>query len=240
KANFVACHQPGFLERYDMLNSLVTRGTFLLNTAYSKEEIWSRLPTPVQQTLLVKHARFFVIDATRVARESGMGGRINTIMQVCFFALSGVLPKDEAIEAIQESIRKTYGKKGEEVVQMNLKAVDNTLEHLHEVPLTQQVNGTGNLLPPIAGDAPALVRNVLGKLAGGTGDDLPVSAFPCDGTFPTGTAQYEKRNLAVEIPVWDEAVCIQCMKCVAICPHATIRGKVYDPANLADAPAAFK
>ena len=240
KANFVACHQPGFLERYDMVNSLVMGGTFLLNTSYSVKEIWSRLPTPVQQTLLAKKARFYVIDATKVARESGMGGRINTIMQVCFFALSGVLPKAEAIEAIKESIRKTYGKKGEEVVQMNLKAVDNTLEHLNEVTLVQAVNGTGGLLPAITGNAPAFVQEVLGKLACGLGDSLPVSAFPCDGTFPTGTSQYEKRNLAVEIPVWDESVCIQCMKCVAICPHATIRGKVYEPANLAGAPPTFK
>ena len=240
RANFVACHQPIFLERYDMVKTLVPGGTFLLNTPFSKEQAWAQLPTPVQQTLLARKARFFVIDATKVARDSGMGGRINTIMQVCFFALSGVLPKDEAIESIKDSIRKTYGKKGEEVVQMNLKAVDNTLAHLHEVPLTGKVNGTGPLLPPVTTNAPAFVRNVLGPIAGGLGDDLPVSAFPNDGTFPTGTAQYEKRNLATDIPVWDLAVCIQCMKCVAICPHATIRAKVYEPAALAGAPANFK
>src|SRR5262249_48791916 len=159
------------------------------------------------------------------ARDSGMGGRINTIMQVCFFALSGVLPKNEAIDAIKESIRKTYGKKGEEIVQMNLRAVDNTLAHLHEVQLTGKVNGSGGFVPPVTPNAPVFVREVLGLIAGGCGDDLPVSAFPCDGTFPTATAQYEKRNLASEIPVWDEAVCIQCLKCVAICPHATIRAK---------------
>ena len=240
KANFVACHQPIFLERYDMVKNLVPGGTFLLNTPLARESIWAQLPTPVQETILAKQARFYVIDATKVARESGMGGRINTIMQVCFFALSGVLPKAEAIEAIKESIRKTYGKKGEEVVQMNLKAVDNTLAHLHEVALNNKVNGTGGFLPAISQDAPEYVRTVLGKLAAGLGDELPVSAFACDGTFPTATAQYEKRNLALEIPVWDPVVCIQCMKCVAICPHATIRAKVYEPKDLAGAPPDFK
>jgi pyruvate-ferredoxin/flavodoxin oxidoreductase len=241
RANFVACHQPGFLERYEMLRSLVPAGTFLLNTPHSKEEVWSKLPTPVQESLLAKKAKFFVIDATKVACDSGMGGRINTIMQVCFFALSGVLPKDEAIEAIKNSIKKTYGKKGDEIVKMNLQAVDNTLDHLHEVSLTNcKLNGAGALLPPMSPDAPEFVRNVLGRLAAGCGDEVPVSAFPADGTFPTGTAQYEKRNLALEIPVWDEKVCIQCAKCVAICPHATIRAKVYEPGALANAPATFK
>ena len=241
QANFVACHQPGFLERYEMLRSLVPGGTFLLNTPYAPEAVWSRLPTPVQETLLAKKARLFVINATRVAKESGMGGRINTIMQVCFFALSGVLPKDEAIDAIKNSIKKTYGKKGEEIVKMNLQAVDKTLAHLHEVKVTDnKLNGAGPLLPPISPDAPAFVKNVLGKLAAGFGDELPVSAFPNDGTFPTATAQYEKRNLALEIPVWDEKTCIQCLKCVAICPHATIRAKVYETAELKNAPATFK
>ncbi|MEY4386242.1 MAG: hypothetical protein RLY20_1525 [Verrucomicrobiota bacterium] len=240
RANFVACHLPGFLQKYDMLKNLVPGGVFLLNTPFSKEQIWSQLPTPVQKQLIAKQAKFYVIDATTVARNSGMGGRINTIMQVCFFALAGVLPREKAIDAIKYSIKKTYGKKGEEVVAMNLKAVDNTLEHLHEVPLTAAVNGTGALLPPVTDNAPAFVKNVLGRLTAGEGDDLPVSAFPVDGSFPTATAQYEKRNLALEIPVWDEKVCIQCLKCVAICPHATIRGKVYDPAQLTSAPALFK
>jgi pyruvate-ferredoxin/flavodoxin oxidoreductase len=240
QANFVACHQPVFLERYDMVKNLVNGGTFLLNTPFDKEQVWSQLPTPVQRELLDKQIRFYVIDATKVARESGMGGRINTIMQVCFFALSGVLPKAEAIEAIKESIRKTYGKKGEDVVQMNLKAVDNTLDHLYEVGLNNQVNGTGGFLPAVTTNAPVYVQKVLGALAAGLADDLPVSAFPNDGSFPTATAQYEKRNLALEIPVWDESVCIQCMKCVAICPHATIRAKVYDPKDLVGAPATFK
>ena len=240
RANFVACHQPMFLEKYDMIKPLVPGGTFLLNTPYSETEIWSKLPTPLQESLIAKKAKFYVIDATKVARDSGMGGRINTIMQVCFFALSGVLTRDKAIEAIKYSIKKTYGKKGEEVVAMNLKAVDNTLEHLHEVPVLTNVNGSGDLLPPVSPDAPVFVKNVLGRLAAGEGDELPVSAFPVDGTFPTGTAQYEKRNLALDIPVWDEKICIQCLKCVAICPHATIRAKVYEPAALANAPAMFK
>ena len=241
RANFVACHLPMFLDRFEMLRSLVPGGTFLLNTPFDKDAIWATLPTPVQQSLLAKKAKFFVIDATKVARESGMGGRINTIMQVCFFALSGVLPKDEAIEAIKKSIKKTYGKKGEEVVKMNLQAVDNTLAHLHEVAISaNKLNGAGPLLPPITPNAPAFVRNVLGPIAAGDGDDLPVSAFPNDGSFPTGTTQYEKRNLALEIPVWDEKTCIQCLKCVAICPHATIRAKVYDAAELKDVPATFK
>lgn len=241
KANFVACHLPVFLERYDMLRSLVPGGTFLLNTPYAKDEIWAKLPTPVQQALLAKKAKFHVINATKVARDSGMGGRINTIMQVCFFALSGVLPKEDAITAIKNSIKKTYGRKGEEVVQMNLKAVDNTLAHLHEVVVTDnKVNGAGPLLPSITPNAPEFVRNVLGKIAAGDGDDLPVSCFPNNGSFPTATAQYEKRNLALEIPVWDEKICIQCLKCVAICPHATIRAKVYEPEALKDAPPTFK
>jgi len=241
KANFVACHQPMFLPRFDMVKPLVNGGTFLLNTPYPRDEIWSKLPTPTQEMLIAKKAKFFVIDATKVARDSGMGGRINTIMQVCFFALSGVLPRDEAIDAIKLSIKKTYGKKGEEIVAMNLKAVDNTLEHLHEVPVVNcKVNGAGPLLPPLTPNAPGFVTDVLGRLTCGEGDDLPVSAFPVDGTFPTATAQYEKRNLAIEIPVWDEKVCIQCLKCVAICPHATIRAKVYDPSLLGNAPEKFK
>jgi pyruvate-ferredoxin/flavodoxin oxidoreductase len=240
RANFVACHLPAFLEKYDMAKPLVPGGTFLLNTPYPKDKIWSTLPTPLQESLMARKAKFYVIDATKVARDSGMGGRINTIMQVCFFALSGVLPRDKAIESIKYSIKKTYGKKGEEVVAMNLKAVDNTLEHLHEVPVPNRANGSGGLLPHISLTAPRFVQDVLGRLAANEGDVLPVSAFPADGTFPTATAQYEKRNLAMDIPVWDEKVCIQCLKCVAICPHATIRAKVYEPASLHGAPATFK
>jgi pyruvate-ferredoxin/flavodoxin oxidoreductase len=240
QANFVACHQTMFVERYDMTKDLAPGGTFLLNTPLGPERVWSRLPTPMQEALLAKRAKFFVIDATKVARDSGMGGRINTIMQVCFFALSGVLPREQAIDAMKGSIKKTYLKKGEDVVAMNLRAVDNTLEHLHQVQLPDKTNGTGSFLPPVSLNAPLFVRGVLGPIAIGRGDELPVSAFPVDGTFPTATAQYEKRNLASEIPVWDEKICIQCLKCVAICPHATIRAKVYEPDALDTAPAQFK
>jgi len=240
KSNFVACHLPVFLERYDVVKPLIAGGTFLLNTPYTKEEVWSKLPRPVQEGLVQKRAKFFVIDATKVARESGMGGRINTIMQVCFFALAGVLPKDEAIEQIKKSIKKTYGKKGDEVVQKNIKAVDNTLANLHEVVVPPQVSSRQEFAPGVTADAPKYIREVLGKLALNLGDDLSVSAFPVDGTFPTNTARYEKRNLALEIPVWDEKVCIQCAKCVAVCPHATIRMKVYDAKSLEGAPATFK
>ncbi|HNQ87134.1 MAG TPA: pyruvate:ferredoxin (flavodoxin) oxidoreductase [Verrucomicrobiota bacterium] len=240
KANFVACHQPVFLERYDMLQSLVPGGTFLLNTPYSAAEIWEQLPRPMQAQMVQKRLRFFVIDAIKVAKSTGMGGRINTIMQTCFFALSNVLPREEAIEAIKYSIKKTYGKKGEDVVRKNIEAVDHTLANLHEVTVPAQITSGFELHDPFTADAPARVRETLGRIYGGMGESLPVSAMPVDGTFPTATTQYEKRNLALEIPVWDEKTCIQCGKCVAICPHASIRMKVYDPAVLAGAPATFK
>ncbi len=240
KANFVACHQPVFLERNDVVKPLIAGGTFLLNTPYSKDEVWEKMPKVIQEGLIQKKAKFYVIDAIKVAHASGMGGRINTIMQVCFFALSGVLPRDQAIEAIKYSIKKTYGKKGEEVVKKNIEAVDSTLANLHEVTVPGVVSSTTELAPGVTSDAPEYVRNVLGKLALNLGDDLPVSAFSCDGSFPTATAQFEKRNLALEIPVWDEKVCIQCAKCIAVCPHATIRMKVYDPKALEGAPATFK
>jgi pyruvate-ferredoxin/flavodoxin oxidoreductase len=240
KANFVACHQPIFLERYDMLKDCSPNGTFLLNTAHGPDEVWAHLPRPLQVHIREKKLKFFVIDAVKVARESGMGGRINTVMQVCFFAISGVLPKDEAIEQIKYSIKKTYGKKGDEVVQMNLRAVDQTLAHLHEVKIPTTLNGAGDLLAPVSKEAPEFVRNVLGEIIAGRGDNLPVSAFPCDGTFPTGTAAWEKRNIALEIPVWDSAVCIQCGKCVMVCPHGVIRAKAYEPAALQNTPATFK
>ena len=197
----------------------------------------------MQQALLEREgAEFFVIDATSVARASGMGGRINTIMQVCFFALSGVLPRDEAIEAIKKSIKKTYGKKGEEVVQMNLKAVDNTLANLFEVPLHRPAStAPADSCRPSRPDAPPFVRDVLGKLAAGRGDDLPVSAFPRDGTFPDRRPRSTRSAISPwKFPVWNEAICIQCLKCVAMCPHATIRAKVCEPAQLEGAPATFK
>ncbi len=240
QANFVACHQPVFLERYDMLKPLVRGGTFLLNTPYGPDQVWERLPRPVQEGLIGKGANFFVIDATKVARESGMSGRINTIMQVCFFALSGVLPRAEAIAEIKDSIRKSYSNKGEEVVEMNLKAVDHTLAYLNEVEIPPEAGSRIDLSPAVSEKAPEFVRNVLGTMIAGLGDQLPVSALPCDGTFPTATAQWEKRNLALEIPAWDPQICIQCGKCAMVCPHSVIRIKIYDQGVLDQAPATFK
>jgi len=239
-ANFVACHQPVFLDRYDMLKALVPGGTFLLNTHYSKDEVWGELPRSVQEGLIKKKAKFYVIDAISVAKATGMGARINTIMQTCFFALSGVLPREEAIEQIKYTIKKTYGRKGEEVVQKNIAAVDQTLENLFEVKVPAQVTSTKELPAPFTADAPKEIADTLGVIYGNRGDELPVSAFSPDGTFPTGTARFEKRNLALEIPVWDEKTCIQCGKCVVICPHACIRMKTYDAKHLESAPATFK
>lgn len=240
KANFVACHQPGFLEHHDMLKDLVPGGVFLLNTYYGADEIWDHLPEPIQEQIISKHLKFYVIDALKIAQEAGMKGRINTVMQVCFFAISGVLPREEAIDAIKHSIEKTYGKKGEEIVEKNLKAVDQTLENLFEVKVPAAVTSKVAFLPPVAETAPAFVRGVLGEMIARRGDLIPVSALPVDGTYPTGTAQWEKRNIATEIPVWDTNICIQCGKCAMVCPHAVIRIKAYDPALLEGAPATFK
>jgi pyruvate-ferredoxin/flavodoxin oxidoreductase len=240
KANFVACHQWIFLERYDMLSALVEGGTFLLNSPFAPDEVWDHLPRAVQQQIIAKKAKFFVIDAYEVARATGMGSRMNTILQVCFFAISKVLPGEQAIEAIRKSIRDTYGKKGEEIVQKNMKAVDETLAHLFEVKVPAKRTSTIEMPPPFSPTAPEFEKNVLGIMYAGRGDELPVSAFPVDGTFPTGTAKWEKRNLALEIPAWDDKVCIQCGKCAMVCPHAVIRIKVYDSKELAGAPATFK
>ncbi len=240
QAQFVACHQPVFLDRYDLAGPLAPGGTFLLSAPWPTAEVWDHLPASLQTALIEKKAKVYAIDATRVAREAGMGGRINTIMQTCFFALSGVLPREEAIEAIKDSIRKAYGRKGEEIVQMNLKAVDNTLANLFEIPTGTRATSTLHMRPPVPAGAPPFVRDVLGEIIAGRGDRVPVSALPADGTFPTGTARWEKRNLSLEIPAWDPATCIQCGKCIFVCPHAVIRSKVYDPKLLADAPATFK
>jgi len=239
-ANFIACHQWIFLERYDMLEALVPGGVFLLNSPFSAEEVWDHLPREAQRQLIAKKAKFYVIDAYQVARDTGMGSRMNTIMQTCFFAISKVLPRDQAIEAIRESIRHTYGKKGEEVVQQNMRAVDETLAHLFEVTIPEAATSQIEIPEPFSTEASKFEREVLGAIYAGHGDELPVSAFPVDGTFPTSTAKWEKRNLALEIPAWDTKTCIQCGKCAMVCPHAVIRIKVYDSKQLEGAPATFK
>ncbi|HXX16038.1 MAG TPA: pyruvate:ferredoxin (flavodoxin) oxidoreductase [Candidatus Eremiobacteraceae bacterium] len=240
KANFVACHQFQFLDRIEVLAAAEPGATFLLNAPFGPEDIWEHIPRQVQETIINKKLRFFVIDGYSVARAAGMGSRINTIMQTCFFAISGVLPREEAIAAIKKSILETYGKRGDAVVQKNYSAVDQTLAHLHEVKVPDKVSATFDMLPAVAPQAPQFVRNVLGTIITGNGDSLPVSAMPIDGTFPTGTAMWEKRNIAKEIPVWDEELCIQCGKCVLVCPHAVIRAKVYDSSLLNNKPETFK
>jgi pyruvate-ferredoxin/flavodoxin oxidoreductase len=239
EANFVACHQFSFLERTDMLKYAAPGAVFLLNSIYDKEEVWNHLPREYQKAIIEKQLRFYVIDGYKVAEETGMGNRINTIMQTCFFAISGVLPKEQAIESIKYTIRKTYGKRGEAVVQRNFEAVDGTLANLYEVTAPSVVTSTIRQREPVSAAAPEFVRSVLGTIIAGSGDDLPVSAFPVDGTFPTNTARWEKRNIALEIPVWDPDLCIQCGKCVFVCPHAVIREKVYEPHFLQDAPPDF-
>ena len=239
-ANFVACHQWFFLEKYDMLRNLNKGGVFLLNSIYGKDETWNRLPKRVQQQIIDKEAQFYVIDAYDVGEKTGMGVRINTIMQTCFFAISGVIPKDQAIEYIKGAIKKTYSKKGEDVVRKNYAAVDATLEHLHQVDYPKDATSAIEMPPAVGEDAPEFVRNVTAEILAGRGADLPVSAMPVDGTFPTATTQYEKRNIALHIPVWEPDLCIQCGKCSAVCPHAVIRMKLYDADAAKGAPETFK
>jgi pyruvate-ferredoxin/flavodoxin oxidoreductase len=239
-ANFVACHQFGFLERFDVLKYAKHQAIFLLNSIYGPEDVWEHLTRETQEAILEKDLRFFVIDAYDVAHKTGMGSRINTIMQTCFFAISGVLPRDQAIEQIKKSIKKTYGKRGEAVVKKNFEAVDMTLENLHEVKVPELVSSLQTRRPAVPVQAPEFVRDVLGKMIIGDGDQIPVSAMPVDGTFPTGTTKWEKRNISLEIPVWEQDLCIQCGKCSFVCPHAVIREKIYEPAYLDNAPATWK
>jgi pyruvate-ferredoxin/flavodoxin oxidoreductase len=240
QADFVACHQFEFVDKVDVLEHAAPGATFLLNSPYGPAETWSHFPRELQQRVVERGLRLFVIDAFKVAREAGMGGRINTVMQVCFFALSGVLPREEAIARIKGAIEKTYGKRGEEVVKRNFAAVDASLAQLHEVPTPQTVTATRGRPPIVSDKAPDFVKRVSAVMMAGKGDLLPVSAFPVDGTWPVGTTKWEKRNLALEIPVWDPKVCIQCNQCALVCPHAAIRAKVYSPEALSGAPATFK
>jgi pyruvate-ferredoxin/flavodoxin oxidoreductase len=239
RAGFVACHQFGFLDRYDVLSYALPGATLLLNAPYPSEQVWERLPREVQDEILDKRLKVFCIDAADVARRTGMGGRINSIMQTCFFALSGVLPRADAIAKIKQAIEKTYGRKGDEVVRRNFAAVDETLAHLRQLEVPERATATRRRPPIVAGAAPDFVKRVTAVMIAGKGDLLPVSAFPLDGTWPTGTAQWEKRNIAAEIPAWDPRICIQCNKCTLVCPHAAIRAKVYDPEQLTGAPAGF-
>lgn len=239
-ANFVACHQFTFLERLDMTKYAKPGAVFLLNSIYGPDKVWDQLPQEVQADIIQKKLRFYVIDAYDVAEKTNMGARINTIMQTCFFAISGVLPREEAIAEIKKSIEHTYGKRGEAVVKQNYDAVDQALSNLHEVKIPEKVTSTQTRRSGMPDTAPEYVKNVLGQIFVQEGNRLPVSAFPVDGTFPTGTTQWEKRNIALEIPVWEPALCIQCGKCSFVCPHAVIRQKVYDPSYLAPAPATFK
>jgi len=240
QADFVACHQYQFIEKLDVLEIARPGATFLLNAPAGPDEVWATLPREVQQAIIDKGLKFYVIDAYRVAKEANLGGRINTIMQTCFFAISGVLPREEAIARIKDAIKKTYGAKGEKVVQMNYAGVDATLAALHEVKVPGKVDSTWQRPPVVAVEAPEYVQNVVAPIILGKGDDVPVSAMGIDGTFPTDTARWEKRCIAADIPIWDPETCIQCGKCVLVCPHAAIRMNVYEERHLADAPADFQ
>ena len=239
KANFVAVHQFVFVEKYPVLDAAMPGATVLLNSPYPADEVWNHLPRTFQQQVIDKGLKLYTIDADVVARETGMGRRINTIMQTCFFAISGVLPREEAIAKIKKAIEKTYSRKGEAVVQKNFAAVDAAVAHLHEVKIGP-VSSTFDLRPPVPAEAPEFVQKVTAEMIANRGDNLPTSLLPADGTYPTATTQWEKRSIGLEVPVWDPDVCIQCGKCVMVCPHAVIRAKVADEADLAAAPEGFK
>ncbi|MFY9574903.1 MAG: pyruvate:ferredoxin (flavodoxin) oxidoreductase [Blastocatellia bacterium] len=240
RANFVAVHQFNFLERYDVVAAAQQGATLLLNSPYSKDEVWDHLPRQIQKEIIDKGLALYVINAYDVATQTGMGVRINTIMQTCFFAISGVLPRDEAIQKIKDSIKKTYGNRGEVVVRQNYRAVDAAIENLHKANVPSSVTNESARCPIVPARAPEFVQKITGPIIAGLGDSLPVSAFPVDGTYPVGTAQWEKRNIALEVPVWEPDLCIQCGKCVFVCPHSTIRAKVFEESVLADAPDSFK
>ena len=239
KADFVACHQFPFMNKVDILKIAKPGATFLLNAPYAAEEVWNHLPIEVQEEIIAKKLNFYSINAVEVARETGMGQRINTVMQTCFFAISNILPKDEAIAQIKNAIKKTYSKKGDAIVQKNFAAVDASLAHLHKVEYPSAVTSTFHRQAPVPANAPEFVKKLTAELIADRGDQLLVSAFGevVDGTWPTGTTQYEKRCIATEIPVWDPAVCIQCGKCSLVCPHGVIRMKIASEEELKNAPA---
>jgi pyruvate-ferredoxin/flavodoxin oxidoreductase len=240
QASFVACHQWNFLERYDMLKLAAVGAVFLLNAPGAADRVWDALSADVQDAIIRKKLRVFVVDAARVAKELGLGGRINTIMQSAFFGLSGVLPREEAVAKIKDAIRRSYERKGGEIVKRNVEAVDAALVHVSEIEIPNAVTSRDARPPAVSTAAPDFVRRVTAMIVAGEGDLLPVSAFPPDGTWPTATARWEKRGLAAEIPIWDKTFCIQCNKCAIVCPHAAIRAKIYEPAALASAPSAFQ
>ncbi|MDY1590852.1 MAG: pyruvate:ferredoxin (flavodoxin) oxidoreductase [Methanofastidiosum sp.] len=240
KANFVACHQYSFLDKYDMLSVAEKNSIFLLNSPYPKEEVWDQLPRNVQQEIIDKKIKFYTIDAYDIAKKIGLGVRINTIMQTCFFALSNVIPEEDAIKSIKKFTEKTYGRKGEKILKMNYEAIDKAIDNLYEVKITEKVTSNFDLKSSMPEEAPAYVKNVISKMIIGKGDELPVSAFPHDGTYPTGTTKWEKRNISLDVPVWDPETCIQCGRCTFVCPHAVIRAKVYPKDALKGAPASFK
>jgi len=240
KANFIGCHQFNFLEKTDVLGKAAEGATFLLNSPFGPDEVWQKLPRKVQEEIIDKKLKFFVIDGAQVARDTGMGTRTNTIMQTCFFAISGVMPKDKAIEKIKKSIEKTYGVKGEEVVRKNFEAVDHTVANLHEVEVPAKVTSNLEIPPTVPAAAPEFVQNVTAMMMAGRGDELPVSAMPIDGTYPSGTTQWEKRNISQYVPVWEPDICIQCGNCSFVCPHGVIRSKFYDKGALDGAPASFR
>ncbi len=239
EASFIGCHQPQFVERFDLLEKAAPGCVFLLNSDRPPEQVWSSLPRPMQQQMLDKQVQFWVIDAYRVARDSGMGRRINTIMQTAFFAISGVLPRDEAIARIKQAVEKTYGRKGRKIVERNFAAIDAALDALHQVALPDRIDNDKDFRPPVPADAPEFVRDITALLIAGKGDELPVSKMPADGSWPLGTAAYEKRSIALELPKWDPELCIECGKCPFVCPHAAIRSKTFTAEVLADAPEGF-
>ncbi|MGI9341844.1 MAG: pyruvate:ferredoxin (flavodoxin) oxidoreductase [Gammaproteobacteria bacterium] len=240
QAEFVGCHQSMFVHRFDMLRKAAPGAIFLLNASWSPEMVWERLPRDMQRQIIDKQIKVYVIDAYRVAQQAGLGRRINTVMQTCYFALSDLLSKNEAIERIKASVSATYRAKGGSILEANFRVIDASLEHLHEVEIGSGVTSAGELRPPVPADAPEFVRHVTGEMIAGRGDDVPVSRMPVDGTWPVGTAKYEKRELALEVPVLEEDLCIMCGKCVFVCPHSVIRSKVFDPGQLGDAPESFR